>query len=96
MKIFEDIFNYFKRIFKKQKKLNSGFYEKDTLIKKENSFMTLLKKDSKDYINKKNILDEINKHPDLIDTLSYSRLVQLNSLYEERINELKIKISQLS
>ena len=96
MKIFENIINYFKRIFVKQKKLNSGILEKDTLNKKENTFMDSIKKDSKEYLNKKSILDEINKNPDLIDTLSYSRLVQLNSLYEERIIELKTKISQLS
>lgn len=96
MKIFENIINYFKRIFVKQKKLNSGILEKDTLNKKENTFMDSIKKDSKEYLNKKSILDEINKKPDLIDTLSYSRLVQLNSLYEERISELKTKISQLS
>ncbi len=96
MKIFENIINYFKRIFVKQKKLNSGILEKDTLNKKENTFMDSIKKDSKEYLNKKSILDEINKNPDLIDTLSYSRLVQLNSLYEERISELKTKISQLS
>lgn len=96
MKIFENIISYFKRIFVKQKKLNSGILEKDTLNKKENTFMDSIKKDSKEYLNKKSILDEINKNPDLIDTLSYSRLVQLNSLYEERISELKTKISQLS
>lgn len=96
MKIFENIINYFKRIFVKQKKLNSGILKKDTLNKKENTFMDSIKKDSKEYLNKKSILDEINKNPDLIDTLSYSRLVQLNSLYEERISELKTKISQLS
>lgn len=96
MKIFENIINYFKRIFVKQKKLKSGILEKDTLNKKENTFMDSIKKDSKEYLNKKSILDEINKNPDLIDTLSYSRLVQLNSLYEERISELKTKISQLS
>lgn len=96
MKIFENIINYFNRIFVKQKKLNSGSFEKDVLNKKENTFMDSVKKDSKEYLNKKSILDEINKNPDLIDTLSYSRLVQLNSLYEERISELKTKISQLS
>ena len=68
----------------------------NTLNKKENTFMDSIKKDSKEYLNKKSILDEINKNPDLIDTLSYSRFVQLNSLYEERISELKTKISQLS
>ena len=96
MKIFENIINYFKRIFVKQKKLNSGILEKVTLNKKENTFMDSIKKDSKGHFNKKSILDEINKNPDLIDTLSYSRLVQLNCLYEESINELKTRISQLS
>ena len=59
MKIFENIINYFKRIFVKQKKLNSGILEKDILNKKENTFMDSIKKDSKEYLNKKSILDEI-------------------------------------
>lgn len=96
MKLFQNIINFFKRVFVKQKKLNSGVLEKSTLNKKENTFMDSIKKDSKEYFNKKNILEEINRNPQLIDTLPYSRLVQLNSLYEERISELKAKISQLS
>lgn len=96
MKIFENIINYFKRIFVKQKKLNSGSFEENELIKNENPFMYSIKKDFNENTNKQNILDEINKNPALIDTLPYQRLVQLNSLYEEKINDLKIKISQIS
>ena len=57
--------------------------------------MDTLQKDSKKYFNKKSILNEINKNPDLINTLSYSRLVQLNEIYEEKINELEKRISQV-
>lgn len=96
MKIFKNIISYFRMIFVKQKKLDSGNFEIETENKRENTFIDSIKKDKKEYFNKKSILDEINKNPNLIDTLSYSRLVQLNSLYEERINEVKTKINQLS
>lgn len=94
MKILENIMNYLKKIFSKQKKLNSGEIKQDVLTKQENTFVALFQKDSKDYINKKSILDEINKNPNLIYSLPYSRLVQLNRLYEERINELERRIEQ--
>ena len=95
MKIFENIINYIKKIFSGKKRLNSGKIKQDVSNNKENSFMDILQKDSREYINKKNILDEINKNPDLIDTLPYSRLVQLNRMYEERIKELEIRINQV-
>ena len=96
MKVIENIINYFKSKFSKQKKLTSGEFNKE--IKddnNENSYMDLLRKESKQYFNKISILDEINKNPELIDTLPYTRLVQLNEIYSERINELERKISQL-
>lgn len=96
MNIFERILNYFKRIFSRQKMLPSGEVEQDVFSNKENTFIDLLQKENKDYINKQKILDMIDKNPDLINTLSYERLLQLNSIYEEKINELKIKINELS
>lgn len=96
MKIFENIISFIKRIFVPQKKLNSEAYENTISNKKENSFVDSMIKENKEYYNKRSILDEIQKNPSLIDTLSYTRLVQLNSLYEERINEIKMIISQKS
>lgn len=96
MIIIENIIKFFKKIFVPQKKLNSGILENDVSTKKENSFIDSIQKENKEYMNKKSILDEINKNPALIDTLSYSRLVQLNSLYEERINEIATIIKQKS
>ena len=95
MRIFENIVNYLKKIFSKQKQLNSGEEKQKIPNKKGLSFMDTLQKDSKKYFNKKSILNEINKNPDLINTLSYSRLVQLNEIYEEKINELEKRISQV-
>ena len=95
MRIFENIVNYLKKIFSKQKQLNSGEAKQKIPNKEELSFMDTLQKDSKKYFNKKSILNEINKNPDLINTLSYSRLVQLNEIYEEKINELEKRISQV-
>ena len=95
MRIFENIVNYLKKIFSKQKQLNSGEEKQKIPNKEELSFMDTLQKDSKKYFNKKSILNEINKNPDLINTLSYSRLVQLNEIYEEKINELEKRISHV-
>ena len=38
---------------------------------------------------KNEILDEIERNPELIDKLSYERLVKLNQLYDEKITELE-------
>ena len=96
MKIFENIIKYLKKIFSSQKNLNSGEKEQENLINEKNIFKDSLQRKSKENLNKKRILDEINKNPNLINTLSYSRLVQLNNLYEERISELERKINQIS
>ena len=42
-----------------------------------------------------NNLQEVEKNPSLIDNLSYKRLKQLNQIYEERINELELKLKML-
>ena len=39
--------------------------------------------------DKNEILDEIERNPELIDKLSYERLVKLNQLYDEKITELE-------
>ncbi len=65
MNIFENIVNYFKRIFSKQKMLPSGEIEQDVFPRKENTFINSLQKESKDYINKQSILDAIDKNPEL-------------------------------
>ena len=60
MNIFENIKNYFKRIFSKQKKLTCGEIEQNKTTKKESTFMDSLQKERRDFNNKKSILDEIN------------------------------------
>lgn len=96
MRVIGNIIEFFKKFFIRPKQLKSGEFDENVNNNQEESFMNSLKKDNKEYLNKKSILDEIDKNPELIDKLSYSRLVQLNSLYEEKINELKIKISEIS
>ena len=88
----KNIFRIIKNLFSKQKMLNSGEYKEDKELRVEKDFVALLKKNTNDYNNKNIIIEEIRKKPQIIDTLSYERLVQLNNLYQERIQELKIKI----
>lgn len=94
MKIFENMISYFEKFFSKTKKLDCGTSKQEMLHEKENVFLNTLQKDNKDYFNKKTILEQIDQNPELIYSLSYSRLVQLNGIYEERISELERKISQ--
>ena len=89
------IINFFNKIINsmknKQKRLNSGNNNND--IKEIDNFMNLLQKDTKEHFNKKEILELVDKNPNLIDSLSYERLVQLNKLYEEKITELEKKLN---
>ena len=48
-----------------------------------------LQKDTQNHLYKNEILDEIERNPELIDKLSYERLVKLNQLYDEKITELE-------
>lgn len=88
MSIFYKLKNFILSIFNSPKKLCEGLEDKSN-IKKIDSFADSLQKDVQKKIQKKDILNEIDNNPDLIDTLPYTRLVQLNKLYEERINELE-------
>ena len=91
MKTLDKIKSFFRRFFSNQKKLPEAKCEmKD--IKDEEDFMETLQKDAKNYANKNKILEEINNNPNLIYSLSYPRLLQLNQLYEEKISELEKKI----
>lgn len=88
MNIFYKLKNYILSFFNSPKRLNEGLEDKNN-IKKINNFADSLQKDVQKKIQKKDILNEIDNNPDLIDTLPYTRLVQLNRLYEERIKELE-------
>ncbi len=85
------------RIFCKTKKLP----EEQVKIELNNDkvkkidFHKELKENTDKYFNKMEILEEIEKKPELIYTLPYQRLVQLNELYEERINELELKLKSM-
>ena len=88
MSIFYKLKNFILSIFNSTKRLNEGI-ENESNIKRIDNFADSLQKDVQKKIQKKDILNEIDNNPDLIDTLPYTRLVQLNRLYEERIKELE-------
>ena len=96
MNIINKLKYFLKRIFSSQKMIDSPCYEKSFV--KNNSkeeFLDSIQKDIKTNLNKKQILNDIDKNPDLINHLSYTRLVQLNQLYVDRISEINIEIQTL-
>lgn len=94
MNIFYKLKKFLMSILKPQKKLNEGKKQESTIVKVDN-YIDSLQKNTKNNLYKKEILEEIDKNPNLINSLSYTRLKQLNQIYEERINELEIKLKML-
>ena len=87
---------FFRRIFSRNMVVHERLpLNNDSNNNNENSFFSELKKDAKDHSNKRQIIEEINRNPDLIYSLSYTRLVQLNELYEERISELENELKTM-
>lgn len=95
MIILDRFINFLKSFFTRPKTLSEGQNIKSNKQKIDN-FIDSLQKDTQNHLYKKEILDEIDKNPNLIDSLSYTRLVQLNQLYEERIKKLEAKLKQVS
>lgn len=88
MKIIDKIIDFVKSIFIHPELLVEG-QETKVSEQKINNFMESLQKDTQNYLYKNEILDEIERNPELIDKLSYERLVKLNQLYDEKITELE-------
>ena len=85
MKIIDKIIDFVKSIFIHPELL----VETKVSEQKINNFMESLQKDTQNHLYKNEILDEIERNPELIDKLSYERLVKLNQLYDEKITELE-------
>ena len=94
MNIFYKLKKFIMSILKPQKKLTEGEKHEDTAVKVDN-YIDSLQNSTKNDLQKKEILKEVDKNPNLIDILSYKRLKQLNQIYEERINELELKLKML-
>ena len=91
MNILEKLKLIIRNFFSQEKRLKISTRENETKadIVKNNRFNELLKEDTKNHFNKNEIIDELEKNPNLIYKLSYTRLVQLNQLYDEKIKELE-------
>ena len=94
MNIFYKLKKVVMSIFKPQKQLTEGEKQENNEVR-VNNYIDSLQNSNKNDLQKKEILKEIDKNPHLIDTLSYKRLKQLNQIYEERINELELKLKML-
>ncbi len=94
MNIFYKLKRFIMSILNHQKKLTEGEEQENTTVKVDN-YIDSLQNSTKNDLQKREILEEIDKNPHLIDTLSYKRLKQLNQIYEERINELELKLKML-
>ena len=88
MKIIDKIIDFVKSIFIHPEPLVEGQKTKVS-EQKINNFMESLQKDTQNHLYKNEILDEIERNPELIDKLSYERLVKLIQLYDEKITELE-------
>lgn len=95
MKIINILRNFIYRLFNKTKSLPEGQFEtvSPTPTNSYNSFIDSLQAPIKNYSLQTQILNEIDKNPNLIYKLSYQRLVQLNQIYETRIKELEKRLS---
>ena len=94
MNIFYKLKKFIMSILKPQKQLTEGEKQENTAVKVDNDIDSL-QNSTKNNLQKKEILKEVDKNPSLIDNLSYKRLKQLNQIYEERINELELKLKML-
>lgn len=94
MNIFYKLKKFIMSILKPQEQLAEGEKHEDTAVKVVN-YIDSLQNSTKNDLQKKEILEKIDKNPNLIDSLSYNRLKQLNQIYEERINELELKLKML-
>ena len=94
MNIFYKLKKFIMSILKPQKQLTEGKKQENTTVKVDN-YIDSLHNNTKNDLQKKEILKEVEKNPSLIDNLSYKRLKQLNQIYEERINELELKLKML-
>lgn len=94
MNILEKLKLIIRNFFSQEKRLKISTRENETKadIVKNNRFNELLKEDTKNHFNKNEIIDELEKNPNLIYKLSYTRLVQLNQLYDEKIKELEKRL----
>jgi len=95
---FTKIKRFFANIFRKNNKVleqNEIKKEQKTeLNKTENKFQDM-KKLSKKAELKKEILDMIEKQPDLIESLSIEKLKELNCMYDAIIEENERKIKKI-
>ncbi len=94
MNLFYKLKKFIMSILKPQKKLTEGEKHEGTAVK-VNNYIDSLQNSTKNDLQKNEILKEVDKNPNLIDILSYKRLKQLNQIYEERINELELKLKML-
>ena len=94
MNILEKLKLIIRNFFSQEKRLKISTRENETKadIVKNNRFNELLKEDTKNHFNKNEIIDELEKNPNLIYKLSYTRLVQLNQLYDDKIKELEKRL----
>ena len=100
--IFLKVKNFFKNLFCEFTNKGETDLDKDGLEIKENvteqfteSIKTQITNQALEHFRKKELLEEIEKNPDLLEILSLERLQQLNEYYDEIIADYKEKISKL-
>ena len=104
------IFNKIKeivfKVFEPKKTINNNAAQKSKDAEKElvssqsklnsNDIVNMLKEENKKQKTKDDIIDAIEEHPEILDTLPVQRLVELNQLYDEKIKENSEEIECLT
>ena len=79
---------FYKNIEKENTKLENKNVFQDNSIEE-------MRKLSEDVKLEEDILELIEKKPELIDTLSFERLIELNDLYDKKIEETEKEVAKL-
>ena len=84
---------FFRDLFKRNTK--DITCERVDIAEEKKDFKKSIKEDIKLQTCKEDIIEEINKNPDLMYNMKYERLEQLSKLYDGKIEEVQQQILQL-
>lgn len=93
-KLKEIIYNFFKK--PRQLKLEERNTNNELNVEKtKNDFNAELQKEIKDNNNKLSIIEIVNDNTEVLELLTTERLIQLDKMYDEKINEARRELEEL-
>jgi len=96
--LFEKLKGFFGKFFKKNETISDSNELKENIkeAQENNSFIESLKREIDVNENKIDLIEEIDKNPDLIYEMPDDRLKQLIKLYDEKILEIQAQTEELN